>query len=235
MHLVQAHLHPERYPHGQQYPFHLDVLHKTLALEFKSPVTFFIGDNGTGKSTLLRAIARKCGIFIWGEGKEMSHNEEKFLDALSIEWANGPVHGSLFSSELFFNFSRIADDDEAMREFFGNKSFGTQSHGEGLISYFKSRYRIPGVYFLDEPETALSPRSQLELLKLIHRMSCAGHSQFIIVSHSPILLACPGACLYSFDQVPIKVVDYEQTDYFKVYRDFMQNRDMFTSLSTESE
>lgn len=227
MHVDKVILRTDSVPASAGYPFDIEVLRQTRQIEFPAPVTFFVGDNGTGKSTLLRAMTRKCGIFIWGEKHDISRNEERFLDNISIEWSHGPVPGSLFSSELFFNFSRIVDDDEAMRSFFGGKLFGAQSHGEGLISYFKSRYRIEGLYFLDEPETALSPRSQLELLEVLQAMSKAGHAQFVIASHSPILLACPGACLYDFGRIPAQRTEYEKTDYYRVYRDFLADRSSF--------
>jgi len=103
----------------------------------------------------------------------------------------------------------------------------TQSHGQSLNSFFKARYQIKGIYLMDEPETALSPKSQLELLKVLKRMSQTKHAQFIIASHSPILLACPGAEIYSFDDIPIKPIDYEQTEYYQVYRNFLINRDEY--------
>jgi predicted ATPase len=92
------------------------------------------------------------------------------------------------------------------------------------MSYFRSRYRIPGVYFLDEPETALSPRSQLELLAIIEENSRAGHAQFFIATHSPILLACDGATIYSFDEIPVRTIEYEETDHYKVYKAFLTAR-----------
>jgi predicted ATPase len=91
------------------------------------------------------------------------------------------------------------------------------------MSYFGDRYKRNGLYMLDEPETALSPSTQIKLLDLISRMSAAGHAQFIIATHSPILLACPGAVIYSFDCTPVKEVGYKETEHYRVYRDFLDN------------
>jgi predicted ATPase len=95
------------------------------------------------------------------------------------------------------------------------------------MSLFKVRYRIKGLYLLDEPETALSPKSQLELLKVLRDMGNAGHAQFIVSTHSPILLACPGAEILSFDHVPLKKIPYEETEYYKIYKGFMQDKDRY--------
>jgi len=92
---------------------------------------------------------------------------------------------------------------------------------------FRARYRIRGLYFLDEPETALSPKSQLELLKVLKDMGEAGHAQFIIATHSPILLACPGADILSFDEIPVRKINYEETEHYLVYKNFMENRDKY--------
>jgi predicted ATPase len=91
------------------------------------------------------------------------------------------------------------------------------------MSFFKTRYKIKGLYLMDEPETALSPKSQLELLKLLQEMSALGHAQFIIATHSPILLACPGSIIYSFDYTPVKPIRYEDTEHYEVYKSFMEN------------
>ena len=98
-----------------------------------------------------------------------------------------------------------------------------QSHGQSLMSFFKSRFKIKGLYLLDEPETALSPASLIDLVKLLVQMSRAGHAQFIIATHSPILLACPEARIYSFSQSSLEQIDYEATEHFQVYRSFMLN------------
>jgi predicted ATPase len=92
------------------------------------------------------------------------------------------------------------------------------------MSFFRSRYRIKGLYLLDEPETALSPSSQIALVKLIREMSLAGHAQFIIATHSPILLACPEARILSFDSIPVREIAYEDTEHYKVYKAFMEDR-----------
>jgi predicted ATPase len=105
-----------------------------------------------------------------------------------------------------------------------------QSHGQSLLSFFAARYQIKGLYLMDEPETALSPRSQMELLKILFQMSQKGHAQFIIATHSPILLSCPGATIFSFDRVPIQPIEYEQTEYFQFYKDFMNYREKYLRM-----
>jgi len=99
--------------------------------------------------------------------------------------------------------------------------------GQSIMSFFRARYRIKGLYLLDEPETALSPKTQLDLLALLTRMGKAGHAQFIIATHSPILLACPDAGIYSFDHIPVRPVAYEETDHYRIFKDFMENRQRY--------
>ncbi len=222
---------PEQYPTKDHYPFNVDVLQKTRSIRFSSPVTFFIGENGSGKTTLLEALARRCNIHIWS-GEDCTRSEPNPFEGmlflyLQPEWTDGMVAGSFFSSQIFRNFAQLVDmweaDNPGQIDYFGGKSLIAQSHGQSIMSFFKSRYRIKGLYLLDEPETALSPRSQLELLKLLQEMAALGHAQFIIATHSPILLACPGSMIYSFDDAPVKMVYYEQTEHYKIYKSFMEN------------
>ena len=100
----------------------------------------------------------------------------------------------------------------------------TQSHGQSLLSLFRSRYRIRGLYFLDEPEAALSPRSLLEFLKIVAEFTASREAQFIISTHSPLLLACPGALIYSFDHCPVSPISYEETGHYQVYKNFLIDR-----------
>ncbi|MEN6578158.1 MAG: AAA family ATPase [Phycisphaerales bacterium] len=231
MHLKSVRFHPDLYPTREHYPFSLDIFRETTGLDFTTPVTFFVGENGTGKSTLLEAVARRAGIHIWREGERtrcvVNIYEDKFYRGISIEWVDDIVPGSFFGSSVFQDFARLLDEwaaaDPGQLDYFGGKSLLTQSHGQSIMSFFKARYAIKGLYLLDEPETALSPKTQIALLDLLTRLSQAGHAQFLIATHSPILLACPGATIYSFDESPIAPVPYEQTDHYRVYRDFMRD------------
>jgi predicted ATPase len=230
-HLKEVRLLSDQYPTKGHYPFNIDVLQQTRSIQFSSPVTFFIGENGSGKTTLLEALARRCNIHIWSGAdnsrREPNPYEEMLFLYLQVEWTDGIVPGSFFSSQIFRNFAQLVEiwevDNPGQIDYFGGKSLVTQSHGQSIMSYFRSRYKIKGLYLMDEPETALSPKSQLQLLKLLQEMSSLGHAQFIIATHSPILLACPGSVIYSFDHCPVKTIHYEETDHYQVYKNFMEN------------
>jgi len=235
MHLAKITLFPKKYPNTEYYPFKLPLFQNTTSLTFTTPVTLFVGENGTGKSTMLRAICRKCGIHIWEDMERIRFSNNPFEEDLykftSVEWVNGSVPGSFFGSEIFHDFARFLDGwaraTPAVLDYFGGSSLLTQSHGQSFISFFSSIYKVKGLHFLDEPETALSPKSQIELLKVLKKMSKAGHAQFVIATHSPILLACPDAVIYSFDSIPVRPIKYEDTEYFKVYHDFINNKDKY--------
>ncbi len=235
MHLKCVTLDPDRYPVRDTYPFNLAAFQRTQGLRFETPVTLFTGENGTGKSTLLEAIARRCGIHIWQnvEGRRIKRNlyEKRFCEYISVEWTDGHVPGSFFGSSVFRDFARIIEEwaaaDPGQLDFLGGRSLLTQSHGQSVMSFFRARYAIRGLYLMDEPETALSPRSQLELLEVLSTVSRAGNAQFIMATHSPILLACPEAVIYSFDRIPIAPVKYEDTENYRLYRNFLENREKY--------
>jgi predicted ATPase len=214
------------------FPFSLPLLQTLKELRFETPVTLLVGENGTGKSTLLKAIARSCNIHIWEEheGSRDRHNpyEDLLHRSLRIEWTDGKVPGSFFASEIFHHFIEILDSwgiaDPGCLSYFGDGSLMVKSHGQSHMTFFETRFKRKGLYLLDEPENALSPGRQIELLRLLRQLTLRGDVQFIIATHSPILLAFPDAEIYSFDKRPIRKVGYEDTDHYRIYRDFLTNR-----------
>jgi predicted ATPase len=232
LHIDEIKISNKNFPVLDEYPFNIPALQDPTTIELRQPVTFFIGENGSGKSTLLRSIAVRCGIHIWQDVERArfrpSKYENEFYRFVSVHWCKGNVPGSFFGSQFHHYFAQSLDEwansDPGQLNYFGGNSLLSMSHGQSLLAYFQNRYLTKGIYFLDEPETALSPQSQISLVKLIQRMSQAGHAQFLIASHSPILLACPEATIYSLDFQEIKPVEYEETEYFKIYHDFLNNR-----------
>ena len=231
MHIKKIKFCSKLYPVPDQYPFSLPLLKSMNTIEFTTPATFFLGENGTGKSTLLEAIARKAGIHIW-EGMyrtryKVNKYEKTLCNYLDVEWVDKPVPGSFFAAEIFKNFSQLLDEwaanDAGVLSYFGNASLMTQSHGQGHMAYFKSRYGIKGVYFLDEPENALSPKMQIELLNLLAKIIRGGHAQFIIATHSPILLSLQNATILSFDSPQLKRINYKECDHYLTYKRFLND------------
>jgi predicted ATPase len=241
MHLKEVTFHSSKYPTRDCYPFNLRLFHETNRITFDSPVTLFSGENGTGKSTLLEALAAACNIHIWRNVErsrpEYNPYEDKLHQYISVKWSNGRVPGSFFGSKIFQHFAELLDEwaaaDRGQLNYFGGKSLTTQSHGQSLMSFFNSRYQVKGLYLLDEPETALSPRSQIKLLEILEKMGSASHAQFIIATHSPLLLACPAATIYSFDNYPVGRIQYEQTEHYRIYKDFMADRNKYLKQKDE--
>ena len=232
MHLIKVRINRENYPTNHLYPFNIPILRETAELTFRKPVVFFVGENGTGKSTLLEAITRKCDIHIWDKPRRhvvhQNPYETSLADYVSVTWANGSVPGSLFRAETFREFADFLDDvalcDPGRLKYHGGHLLNTLSHGEAILTYFSGRYHIQGLYLLDEPESALSPTSQVRFLNLLQLLEAAGHAQFIMATHSPILLAYPGAQILSFDSTCIEEVDYEDTALCKLYQQFFTDR-----------
>jgi predicted ATPase len=242
MHLLKLRINSDRFPTYQLYPFNVPTLNRATELTFRRPVVFFVGENGSGKSTLLEAITRKCDIHIWDKPRRhVAHNnpyETRLADYITLAWSNGGVPGSLFRAETFRDFADFIDDvalcDPGRLKYHGGRILNTLSHGEAILSYFSHRYHVKGLYLLDEPESALSPSRQLEFLRLLQQLEAEGHAQFIIATHSPILLAYPGAQIFSFDSPRIEELAYEETTHYKIYRQFFADRTAFLGSSDAS-
>lgn len=211
------------------FPFNVRAFSSGIDLRFRSKVTFFVGENGSGKSTLLEAIAECCGFN--PEGGSRDHQRAVFADrsllaqALRLTWHPKVTEGFFLRAESFCNFATYLEDVSDFRAY-GGKSLHQQSHGESFLALFNNRFE-QGLYILDEPEAALSPQRQLSLLRIIHDLATPGHAQLLIATHSPILLAYPGAVLFDLDGDGMSEIRYEDTKHFSITRDFLNAPDRF--------
>jgi predicted ATPase len=208
---------------GGSFPFNIPAFRHGISLDLPTPVTFFVGENGSGKSTLLEALAEICGFN--PEGGNRDHHREAREDrselarALRLSWMPKMTEGFFMRAESFYNFASYLDGVSNFRAY-GGKSLHQQSHGESFLALFQNRFEH-GLYILDEPEAALSPQRQLAFLRIINQLEVPRHAQFLIATHSPILLAYPGATLYQFEEVGIREVAYRETDHYLITRDFL--------------
>lgn len=211
------------------YPFDIPVFAAGIHLEIRSRVTILVGENGTGKSTLLEALAECCGFS--PEGGSRDHQRAVFAErsrlaqSLRLAWRRKVVEGFFLRAESFYNFASYLDEVSDMRAY-GGRSLHAQSHGESFLALFNNRFE-QGLYLLDEPEAALSPQRQLSLLKILHDLESPGHAQFLIATHSPILLSYPGAVVYALDGGAFEEIDYRDTKHFQITRDFLNCPERF--------
>ena len=205
----------------------IEAIRNLKTIEFRCPVTFFVGENGSGKSTLLEAIAVASGFNPEGGTKNYnfstydSHSE--LWDALSI--TKGYRHakwGYFLRAESFYNVATKEEEYSRGTEY--EEHLHEMSHGESFLQTAQSKLRPNGIYFLDEPEAALSPQRQLTLLMEIYQCAKKG-AQFFIATHSPILLGMPDAEILSFDGGVIHPCTYEETDSYRITEMFIHNRE----------
>jgi predicted ATPase len=216
------------------YPFCLPAVKNVRSLNFHPKVTFLIGENGSGKSTLLEAIAVAYGLNPEGGSRniqfatfETHSNLGRFL-RLSKQ-AISPADAYFLRAETFYNVASELEridsgrpDLKKLTDQYGGKSLHAQSHGESFYSLFCNRFGPRGLYLLDEPEAALSPQRQLGFLALLHEY-CNGGSQFIIATHSPILMAYPDAAIHVIGENGLTATRYEETEHYKVTKNFLLN------------
>jgi predicted ATPase len=213
----------------EEFPFTLPYLKNGLHLSFDRYVTFFAGENGSGKSTLLEAIAEKCGFNPAGGNRNHAYDhhrtESGLASDLSLSWRRTQIkQGFCFRAESFFNFATYMDEVGSPRGI----SLHKQSHGESFLAAF-DRYldTDESIYLLDEPEAALSPARQLALLRILYDLSVPRRGQFIIATHSPIVLAFPGASVLWFDETGITPVEYRETEHYRLTKRFLNDPDSY--------
>jgi len=209
-----------------RYPFSLPAVRTLDHIDFHPKLTYFVGENGSGKSTLLEAIAVALGFNAEGGTKNFSfgtrRSHSELCDYLRVaKGFRSPRDGFFLRAESFFNVATEIEKLDEEPSFgppiinsYGGRSLHEQSHGESFLALMTKRFGGQGLYLLDEPEAALSPQRQLAVLSRIHDLIEEG-SQFIIATHSPILMAYPDACIYQCNKEGISQIAYQDTEHFQ--------------------
>ena len=232
-------LDPARIPDRTAYPYCLPFLGDDFELRFERAITIIVGENGTGKSTLLEGIAVLAGYDEAGGGKcympvDHSSAMEKMGGALSkalrASWLPKITRGWFFRAESFFSVARYLDQAAREAEQMG-PDFLSHSHGEGFLRFFEERCQRQGIYIFDEPESALSPARRIEFLKLMRRMDDSGHCQVVMATHSPVLMAYPNATLLRLTKYGLAPVSVQDTDHFKAMREFCADPNSFVEAA----
>ena len=216
------------------YPFVVPAIQCLESLEIRSRVCFFVGENGSGKSTLLEAIADNYGFGREGGSRNFYKTTtdsvgsiDPLSKALRVAFSARTGQGFYLRAESFFNVATQVDE-MGLHDGYGGRSLHEQSHGESFLSLLENRFRRAGFYVLDEPEAALSPQRQLSMLALLRTLLSGNNDiQFLIASHSPILLAYPGAQIFSFDEGKIHEVRYQETSPYQIVSRFLARPDVY--------
>ena len=222
---------------GESYPFTIPIVQAGFDLVLDKPVTFICGENGSGKSTLIESIALHCGFS--GTGGSRNHNLDArkpdvapLQEKLRFSWNLKVNTGFFVRAESLFQFANYIDElaretGRSIYRSYGGASLHARSHGEAFLTLFSHQMNKRGIFILDEPEAALSPQRQLVLLRIIHELAQTGDAQFIIASHSPLLMAYPDATLIYVDQGEISERRLTATPHYQVMARFFADPEAY--------
>ena len=221
----------------KKYPFNISILNTgSFSMELESPLTIIVGENGSGKSTLLEAIALACGFNPSGGSRnnfyESISTESELQNHLNLIWNLKLNKGFFFRAETFYNFASEIDDLKRnpgggnAYEPYGGKSLHQQSHGESFLSLFMNRLN-QGIFIFDEPEAALSPQRQLSFLSVLDERLESKECQFIISTHSPILMSHPKANIFMITPQGLRKTTYKETEHYQITKDFLNSPETF--------
>jgi predicted ATPase len=211
------------------HPYNLPLIRNGFYIKLDKNVTFLVGENGSGKSTILEAIAEKIGFNINGGNRnhtyEYQRAETDLASFLRLGWRTKVGEGFFMRAESFYNFATYLDSTGTDYRAYGGKSLHEQSHGESFLALFQNRFE-DGIYILDEPEAALSPQRLLTFMRIMHDLEKPGKAQFIIATHSPILLCYPGATILNVDD-NLKEIDCRETSHYTFTKAFLDNPELY--------
>lgn len=217
----------DQVPNSKIFPFNIPFLKHFDTLKFHKNVTFLVGENGIGKSTLIESIAEGLGLSSEGGTKNFNlKTHQNTSDSLhpyfnfSMSYLK-PKDYYFLRAESFYNVASYMDEVNYLKSY-GGKSLHQQSHGESFLAVLKNKLKGEGLYILDEPESALSPQGQLNAIAIIDKL-VKSDSQFIIATHSPILLAYPNAKIIQIDENGLTQLQLEDTDHYRLYSAFFKN------------
>lgn len=227
-----------------EYPFCLPIIKNLNSLKFHPKVTFIVGENGSGKSTLLEAIAVDYGFNPEGGTKNFNFStrdshSKLFQYITLVKGIKSPKDGFFLRAESMYNLATNIEELDGVNglgariiDSYGGTYLHNQSHGESFFSIIMNRFRGRGIYILDEPEAALSPSRQMSMLTRINEL-VNQDSQFIICTHSPILMSYPHAIIYEIKDNMIKEVKLEETEHFQITKAFLNNKEKFLNILLE--
>jgi Predicted ATPase len=220
-----------------RYPYSLPAIKDLSMIEFHPKVTFIVGENGTGKSTILEAIAVAYGFNPEGGTKNFNFltrdtHSDLYKNLKLVKGVKSPKDGFFLRAESFYNVATNIDEIDVVGSY-GGRSLHSQSHGESFMALIKNRFSGNGLYILDEPEAALSPSRQMSLLVMMHEL-IQNNSQFIIATHSPILMAYPDSIIYEV-QDGIREINYKDTEHYKITKAFLNKPEKMLKMLLDEE